>query len=56
METIVWVKNNWADVLTIITYTVTIASIVVKFTANTIDDNIVMRFLKVLSLAPKQMK
>ncbi len=56
MDNVQWVKDHWLDIVNVLTYTVTAASIIVKYTANTIDDNIVTKLLKALSLAPKTVK
>lgn len=53
MDNIQWVKDHWVDIVNVLTYTVTAASIIVKYTHNTIDDNIMTKLLKILSLAPK---
>lgn len=51
-----WIMNNWQDVLSIVAYIVFAASVVVKLTPNKLDDTIVAKLLKLISLAPSAPK
>lgn len=48
-----FIQSHWDDALLFITSAVTIASIIVKYTDNKWDDNIVKQLIKWVSLAPK---
>lgn len=47
-----WIIANWQDVLDIVAYVVLAASVIVKLTPNDLDDKIVVKLMKILSLAP----
>lgn len=49
-----WLKTNWVDVVTVITYIVTAASIITKFTKNTYDDKMIGKLLNFLALIPRK--
>jgi Co/Zn/Cd efflux system component len=49
-----FLKANWVDVLNIVCYIVTAASIITKFTKNTWDDAIISKILRILALVPKK--
>lgn len=53
MEALQFLQNNWFEIVTAITYVVTGASIITKFTKNTWDDKIVGKILNFLALVPK---
>lgn len=45
-----WVQNHWADIWTILTTTVTLASLIVKLTPSDKDDKLVMKIIGLLAL------
>lgn len=54
MVVLEFIKTNWVDILTIVTYIVTAASVITKLTPNTWDDNIVAKIMSFLALVPKK--
>lgn len=49
-----WMQLHWLDVVTAASFIVTGASIITKFTKNTLDDKIIGKIVKFLALLPKK--
>lgn len=47
-ELIDWFKNNWAQIIQVVTSVIGVASIIVKFTPTLKDDNILLGVIKFL--------
>jgi hypothetical protein len=48
-----WIMENYKDVLEIVAYVIAIASVIVKFTPNKWDDNIIAKFAQFIALNKK---
>lgn len=49
-----FLRLHWFDLLTAVTYIVTAASIITKFTKTESDDHIVAKILNFLAMVPKK--
>jgi hypothetical protein len=54
MNYLEWLQTNWVDILTAVSFIISGASIITKFTKNTLDDKIVGKILNLLALVPKK--
>jgi hypothetical protein len=53
-ENMEWLQANWFDVVTAASFIISGASIITKFTKNTMDDKVVGKILSFLALVPKK--
>jgi len=48
-----YITKHWADIVAIVTGIVTVASIIVKLTPSTADDNVVSKIMQFLAMNKK---